>query len=245
MNLLVIDTSTDQPALGLVTDDGRTHVAPGEGCRRHGRDLIPALRDLLTAASLPVTGLDVIAVGLGPGSYTGLRIGLTAARILAYAASAEFVGVDSLEGWARTASPEALDVHVVADAQRGDVYSADFTRVAAYEPLARASVSRIEPITVWSDRVESSSAVVGPGLDSLSIRAAIPATLTLIEGHDPRSSPLSRTHGLLELALQLWREGHRDDLWTLEPCYLRRSAAEDQWDARAGGEPVRKARDGP
>ena len=136
-----------------------------------------------------------------------------------------------------------MRVHVVADAQRGDVYSADFTRGAPHEPLRRASASRIEPIAAWSARLEGPAVVVGPGLDSPAIRAAIPATLTL--GPDPHSPGPSRALALLDLALQLWTAGHRDDLWTLEPSYLRRSAAEDQWDARAGGPPIRNATGSP
>ena len=97
-----------------------------DGSRRRGRDLVPGLRDLLAEAQARAIDLGLIAVGLGPGSYTGLRIGLTAARTLAYAADADLIGFDSLEGWARTASPESVRVYVVADAQRGDVYSADF-----------------------------------------------------------------------------------------------------------------------
>ncbi|MGC8641737.1 MAG: tRNA (adenosine(37)-N6)-threonylcarbamoyltransferase complex dimerization subunit type 1 TsaB, partial [Isosphaeraceae bacterium] len=67
-----------------------------------------------------------------------------------------------------------------------------------------------------------------PGLESATIRGAVPSglsTLVLPAGH-------SRAFALLKLARELWQSGHRDDLWTLEPRYLRRSAAEDLWEAR-------------
>jgi tRNA threonylcarbamoyladenosine biosynthesis protein TsaB len=233
MALLVIDTSTDQPAVGILPDAGPPAAGspaadlplPG---RRHGRDLVPCIRDLLGREGLKVDDLRVVAVGLGPGSYTGLRIGLTAARTLAYVTGADLVGFDSLEGWAREAPQVACRVHVVADAQRGDVYSADFARNRPGGPLEPIAESRIESLTAWSSRLDVPGVVLGPGVDSPAIRAAISPGLAILHP----SPDHSRALALLELAQELWQAGRRDDLWTLEPNYLRRSAAEDLWEAR-------------
>ncbi len=227
-NLLVIDTSTDQLAMGIMSRAGGVHVSSFLATGRHGRDLVPRIGDLLREANLTVMDLGAVAVGLGPGSYTGLRIGLTAARTLAYTAGAVLLGFDSLEGWARTAPPEASFVHVVADAQRGDVYAADFHRESVLEPLKLVLASRIEPLRSWSQRLDRQGLVVGPGLDSPRIRAAVPGTMQI---RDARPD-ISRSLALLELARQLYAAGRRDDPWALEPNYLRRSAAEEAWDAR-------------
>jgi tRNA threonylcarbamoyladenosine biosynthesis protein TsaB len=156
-----------------------------------------------------------------------LRIGLTAAKTLAYVAKTDVVGFDSLEGLACNAPADSLNVHVVADAQRGDVYAADFARAAPGQALCRASDSRIEPLSRWSGRMTTRGLVLGPGLASPSIRAAVSAGMMIA---DPE---LDRPRGdrLVELARRLWQDGRRDDFWTLEPNYLRRSAAEDQWAA--------------
>ncbi len=227
-NLLVIDTSTDQPAVAIMSTDGGVHVSSCLATGRHGRDLVPRIGDLLREADLTVMDLGAVAVGLGPGSYTGLRIGLTAARTLAYAAGAVLLGLDSLEAWARTASPEAPRVYVVADAQRGDVYAADFRHDSVLEPLQLAVSSRIERLADWSQRLERQGIVVGPGLDLPKIRAAVPVEMQVSDASPDRSRGLA----LLELARQLCAEGRRDDLWAVEPNYLRRSAAEETWDAR-------------
>jgi len=227
-NLLVIDTSTDQPAVGIMSTAGGVHVSSCLATGRHGRDLVPRIGDLLREANLTVMDLGVVAVGLGPGSYTGLRIGLTAARTLAYTAGAVLLGFDSLEAWARTAPPQASSVHVVADAQRGDVYTADFLRDSLLEPLKLVIASRIEPLQSWTQRLDRQGFVVGPGLDSPRIRAAVPVEMQIAEVRPDRSRGLA----LLELARQLCAEGRRDDLWAVEPNYLRRSAAEETWDAR-------------
>jgi tRNA threonylcarbamoyladenosine biosynthesis protein TsaB len=227
-NLLVIDTSTGQPAVGIRSRAGGVHVSSFLATGRHGRDLVPSIGNLLREANLRVMDLGVVAVGLGPGSYTGLRIGLTAARVLAYTAGAVLLGFDSLEGWARTAPPEAPRVHVVADAQRGDVYAADFLRDSLLEPLKLVIASRIESLQSWSQRLDRQGFVVGPGLDSTRIRAAIPVEMQIADARPDRSRALA----LLELARQLCAGVERVDLWTLEPNYLRRSAAEETWDAR-------------
>ncbi|WP_165232339.1 tRNA (adenosine(37)-N6)-threonylcarbamoyltransferase complex dimerization subunit type 1 TsaB [Aquisphaera insulae] len=233
MNLLAIDTSSRVAAIGLeVGGDRRLLFQSADGpARRHGRDLLPAIRSLLDSAGIRARDLDAVAVGLGPGSYTGLRIGLTAARALAYAAGAEIIGLDSLEVWARAATEMATRLHVVADAQRGDVYAGEWERAGPGSPLRRVFGSRLESLADWSARVREGGLVVGPALESPAIRKSIPEGPTILEfGLDEAQA---RAASLLELAREARREGRRDDLWSIEPNYLRRSAAEDQQDARA------------
>jgi tRNA threonylcarbamoyladenosine biosynthesis protein TsaB len=226
-NLLVIDTSTDRTTVGILTRSGAVFVSSPTATRKHGRDLLPRVHELLGRSGVAVGDLQVVAVGLGPGSYTGLRIGLTAARVLAYATGADLVGFDSLEGMARGSPADALEVHVVADAQRGDVYAADFARAAPREPLVCVSHARIEPLASWSGRLGAHGLVLGPGLDSPRIREALPPGIAIADSELCRP----RADSLIELVSELSRGGRRDDLWTMEPNYLRRSAAEDQWDA--------------
>jgi tRNA threonylcarbamoyladenosine biosynthesis protein TsaB len=231
-NLLVIDTSTERAAVGVFVAPDTVNWTSSEAARKHGRDLVPSVRELVQTARLAIHDLHVVAVGIGPGSFTGLRIGLTAAKTLAYATSADLVGFDSLEGLAANAPADALVVHVVADAQRGDVYAADFARHARGEPLFCVCESRIESLAAWASRLGGggTTVVLGPGLASPSIFASIPAgtaVLTDPDCHRPRADRL------IELARRLWQNGQRADLHALEPRYLRRTAAEDQWAAAA------------
>jgi tRNA threonylcarbamoyladenosine biosynthesis protein TsaB len=233
MNYLALDTSTDRAELGVLTSAGLVQVASTDGTRRHGRDLIPALHTLLGEAGLSVRDLGVVGVGLGPGSYTGLRIGLTAARTLAYATGAGLLGFDSLAVWARSAPDAVLRVHVVGDAQRGDVYAADFARETPGGPLACVLPSRIEPLETWARRLHPPALVLGPGLASTRILQAVPGAVDRVGP----SGPPPRAGAMLGLVRELWESGHRDDPWTLEPNYLRRSAAEDQWEVRRSAAP--------
>ncbi|MBV8554848.1 MAG: tRNA (adenosine(37)-N6)-threonylcarbamoyltransferase complex dimerization subunit type 1 TsaB [Planctomycetaceae bacterium] len=233
MNILALDTSTDRAALAVATAAGSIHAATPDPTSRHGRNLVPAIGAALRAAGLAARDLDLIAVGLGPGSYTGLRVGLTAAKTLAYVAQVPLVGLDSLEAIARNAPAEALRVSVIADAQRGDVYTADFRRSGPSGPLLRTSPTRIEPLERWSAHLSEPGSepvyVLGPGLDRL--RPELPGNARAFA---PGANWPDGRH-LIGLARDAWDAGRRDDPWFLEPFYLRRSAAEDQW--QGGGKP--------
>lgn len=230
MNLLAIDSSGGLSAVGVWTESGVSEEGTTAVSRKHGCDLVPMIRDLLLAARLEAADLTTVAVGLGPGSYTGLRIGLTAARMLAYVAGAKLIGFDSLEGFAQNAPDDALNVRVIADAQRGDVYCASFERAEAGGVLRAVAASRIEPIARWVEGLETGAFVLGPGLHTESIRAALPDRIVVA---DPDLNQPSG-HRLVELARRIEASGAEFDLRGLEPNYIRRSAAEDQWAARSG-----------
>ncbi|WP_422927299.1 tRNA (adenosine(37)-N6)-threonylcarbamoyltransferase complex dimerization subunit type 1 TsaB [Singulisphaera sp. PoT] len=227
MYLLAIDTSTNSAAVAVAGPEGALLVAaPGSG-QRHGRQLIPTIASLLSEAGLALADLDGFAVGLGPGSYTGLRIGLTAVKTLAYVTGKPVVGLNSLEVIAQNAPGEALSVSVVADAQRGDLYTLDLARSEPLGRLIASDSTRIEPRTAWESRLGKGTWVLGPGLDRLA--GPLPDTLDVA----PAAQNQPDARRLADLALRVWRSGLRHDAWSLEPLYLRRSAAEDQWERKA------------
>ena len=226
INILVLDTSTERAALGLSTRAGKVYTSASEAERRHGRDLIPCVAAILAEAGLNVGQVDLFGVGLGPGSYTGLRVGLMAAKTLAYVTGAEVVGLDSLEAMARNAPATAMRISVIGDAQRGDLYVADFVRQSPGATPIPTQPTHIERLADWLARLEPGQLVLGPGLNSPRIRAAIPAELLL--GNPSRNLP--EGNALTELAHDIWISGRRDDPWSLEPNYLRKSAAEEKWE---------------
>jgi tRNA threonylcarbamoyladenosine biosynthesis protein TsaB len=225
MNILALDTSTGRAAIGLETRSGRLLAETTDAAQTHGRDLIPRLAAMLAEAGLAASDIEVIGVGLGPGSFTGLRVGVTAAKTLAYVTGAALIGLDSLEGVAWNAPKEALRVSVVGDAQRGDVYSADFARNSEGEPLACTRATQIEPLESWLGRLETGTVVLGPGLALPRIGRFVPPELM------PTASEFNEHDGrrLVELTHREWTAGRRENPWLLEPTYLRRSAAEEVW----------------
>jgi tRNA threonylcarbamoyladenosine biosynthesis protein TsaB len=140
MIVLGFDTSTPATAIGLRLPDGATVQArddPTHGERPgHATRLLPLAAGLLAQAGLSFADVDRIAVGVGPGTFTGLRIGLASARGLAQSLDAELLGVSSLRALALSAARgETRDEGVLAliDARRGEAFAGAY--VPAEEPL--------------------------------------------------------------------------------------------------------------
>lgn len=94
--LLAIDTATSRLIVAVGAEDGvplAVHVAPAG--QRHGEDLLPAVRDMLAAADVPLESVVAIVVGTGPGAFTGMRVGIATAKALASALGLPIVGVST------------------------------------------------------------------------------------------------------------------------------------------------------
>jgi len=125
--LLAFDTAT--PHVTVALHDGESVVASfdSEESMRHGEMLAPGIRRVLADANATAADLTGIAVGVGPGPFTGLRVGLVTARTLAYVRGIEVYGVCSLDVLAAEAADAGWDEFVVAtDARRKEVYLAAY-----------------------------------------------------------------------------------------------------------------------
>jgi tRNA threonylcarbamoyladenosine biosynthesis protein TsaB len=220
--ILALDTSTDRATVALRDPDGGCLIAPAGESRRHGRGLVGTIRDLLRQAGLRAADLGAIGVGLGPGSFTGLRIGVTAAKTIAYAIGCRVYGFDSLEAIARNATAEAMSVVAVGDAQRGDLFAADFAREGPGRPLRRTRPTRLERAETWPALLESGTIVVGPSLGRAEPNWPASVTRLDVELGYP-GGPV-----VIELTRERIAEGAELDVWFLEPSYVRRSAAEEK-----------------
>jgi tRNA threonylcarbamoyladenosine biosynthesis protein TsaB len=130
MKLLAFDTSGAVLSLG-VFDGARALIERDLAFfTRHSETLAPALGDLMKSCGLSLKDLDAIAVGLGPGSFTGLRVGVTTAKILSYVLKKKLIGVPSLEAIARSIPCEDANLAVLSDARRSNIYAALYRRKA-------------------------------------------------------------------------------------------------------------------
>ena len=143
MRVLAFDTAT--PATTVALADGETVLErrddPPAGARpRHTSRLLPMIAQLLEEAGCGWDQLDRVVVGVGPGTFTGLRIGVATARALAQARGLELVGVSTLESLALGSDADA--VCAVLDARRGEVFAAAWRErrqvlaAAAFDPAA-------------------------------------------------------------------------------------------------------------
>src|SRR5947209_4242205 len=143
--LLLLETSHQPGLVALAEDDRLIGERRLEESRRHTRDLVPAVKSLLEAAGWSPRDLTAVIVGIGPGSYTGLRVGIMSAKTLAYATGCALLAVDTFAAVAVQAPDEALSLDVIADAQQDRVYAQRFGRgapAAAWTPAAPLAIQR-------------------------------------------------------------------------------------------------------
>lgn len=220
---LILETSgrVGQAALGLGPDV--LHERRLDEARRHTRDLAPAVTELLALAGWKPRDVQAVLVSRGPGSYTGLRVGIMSAKAFAYATKCALLAVDTFAAIGMQAPTDASVIHVLEDAQQDKVYAQTFARtesgLQSRMPLA------ICPFADWVRSVEPPCWVTGPGVRRREDR--FPAHVTIVEETQRQPLPAS----LLRLAWSRLQAGERDDLWSLEPLYLRASSAEEKWSA--------------
>jgi tRNA threonylcarbamoyladenosine biosynthesis protein TsaB len=186
-------------------------------------DLFPALERLLRGAAVLPRDVGLVAVGTGPGSYTGLRVGITAARAFAYAAGAQLLGVPSCDAWAAATPLDARPLAVVLDARIKAVYLAVY-EAAGGSWTRRAGPELLGP-AVAAARIPADAVVVGDGIapyaDAFAGRSAAAAPSRAEASHVGR------------LALGRLARGERDAIDAVVPLYLRKTEAELKREGRA------------
>lgn len=222
MRILAIETSGRDATLAALNSD--QHGEPQtlaeaaiRGPERTAQLLAPRLQELLRDLDWKPSDVELVAVAVGPGSFTGLRIGVTTAKTLAYAVGAQVIGVNTLAAIAAQAPADTAPLWVVMDAQRQELFAAKFD-------AARNMVAAPEILTqpAWQNLLQPGDQVTGPGLRRL--RIDLPGGVHTV----PQNAwqPMATTVG--QLAWRDHQAGRRDDLWQLVPLYYRQSAAEEK-----------------
>jgi tRNA threonylcarbamoyladenosine biosynthesis protein TsaB len=221
---LILETSGRVAQVGMAAGGRLLSARKLEESRRHARDLAPAVAALLAEQGWRPPDLHAVVVSRGPGSYTGLRVGVMSAKAFAYATGCTLLAVDTFAAVALQAPEEAARLDVLADAQQDKVYVQPFSRTAA--GAVAAAELRIRPFADWLAGREAGAWVTGPGLRRWEDR--LPPAVPVVDAARWEPQPAS----LLQLALPRYQAGERDDLWAVEPLYLRPSSAEEQWQQR-------------
>ncbi|MBX9677681.1 MAG: tRNA (adenosine(37)-N6)-threonylcarbamoyltransferase complex dimerization subunit type 1 TsaB [Gemmataceae bacterium] len=218
--LLLIETSHRRGWVALAQGERVLGMRHLEESRRHARDLVPLAKELLDEQGWKPRDLEGVVVDRGPGSYTGLRVGIISAKTLAYAVGCPLVAYDAFDAIAEQ-SPNASTIDVIADAQQEKVYVQRFRRDG--ESVKAVTELAIIPVAEWMMRLQVGQTVSGPGLELF--RERLPSSVVVAP--EDAWTPLPAT--ALRLALARLQRGERDDPFSLEPLYLRPSSAEENW----------------
>lgn len=224
MRILALETSA-KACSAAVTEDGRL-IASAFQCTglTHSRTLMPMIEDMLKNAELKLSDCDAVAVANGPGSFTGIRIGVAAAKGLAFGAGKPVAGVSTLEAMARCVAGMDGVIVCAMDARRQQVYNAVFE--AKDGMLSRLSPDRavsLEDLRKELENCEKRKIIVGDG--------ALLCYNNFLEYHIP--CVLAPAHllqqsavGVALVAEEQAASGQLLSAQDLLPVYLRPSQAE-------------------
>jgi tRNA threonylcarbamoyladenosine biosynthesis protein TsaB len=231
MRVLALDTTTRPGSVALVAGDEIVDERPGDAARSHAESLPGALVALLAAHGLTTASIDLFAVASGPGSFTGLRIGIATIQGLALVGGRRVVAVSSLEalgqmGSTQTAADGAVAVWI--DAHRRDVFAALY-RVTT-EPLFESARLRLADGPVvdapsallarWSSGLPGTVSWIGDG--AIAYAAAIESAL----GPSRILAPPRLAGAIGRMAAVRARRGEAVHPAAVHPLYVRRPDAE-------------------
>lgn len=226
MLTLGIETSTRPGGAALLRDGECLEECPleSEG-RRHAQALASEVDALLEKHDLAPSDIDAVAVSIGPGSFTGLRIGVVFAKTFAYVTGCSVAAVDTFLAVAANSPADASDVWVIGDAQRQQLYAGRYVRDPGGTWTQQGAIAIVDT-EPWCRERQAGDIVSGPGVSCCAELFPEGCRVLDEETRLPRASIVARL-GSAEI-----EAGRAEDLWTLEPVYLRQSAAEEKAEAR-------------
>ena len=232
MLILAIETAAAQVGTAVATADGVISAAQSGLPRRHAETLAPQIDFVRRQAGIELADVEAIAIDIGPGLYTGLRVGIASAVSMAWSLGVPMIGVSSLDIVAQGVGVADAPVVVALDARRGEVFWASYESndglVQVRDEPAVAKPAELGAAVRAMSSDDRPVVVVGDGalrhLDSLEL----PGSARLAH----RSLAHPRAEVLAELALSAAERGELVEPSEVEPMYLRRPDAEVNWVTR-------------
>lgn len=231
MKILAIDTATHTGSVAL-TDDGAVLAEYSLLSEEtHSRRLLQAVDYLLARTGLVWEGIDGLAVTIGPGSFTGIRIGLATVKGLAMATGRPVVGISTLDALAANLFSTFSPIFPVIDARKKEVFTAVYYPDQEGRPVKASPEMVLSPGDLVA-RIKERVILIGDGVCSYGqfFKEALGDKAVFAPG------PLSfiRASNVAFLAAERFRSGQQDDVATLVPVYIRPSEAEMKWAEKKG-----------
>ncbi len=222
VKILALDTSTAHGTVALLQESELLEQVDLDPGRRSAQTLVPTIQQLLKQHEWKPQQVELVAVAVGPGSFTGLRLAVATAKVFAYAVEAEVLGINTLEAIAWGGIAGSGTLHVGMDAQRGEVFAARFVRKEETAPWQMTGGVELLARQRWLEQMAPGDLVAGPVLQQL--QESLPEQVTPV----PQELCFPQAAAVGRLAWHLWQQGQRQDLWGLLPQYYRPSAAQEK-----------------
>jgi tRNA threonylcarbamoyladenosine biosynthesis protein TsaB len=233
MIVLGIESSTPRSGVALGTETEILGSIVLSGATRHGEVLAPAVEQLLAWTGLTLRQVGGVAVGLGPGLFTGLRVGVETGKALAQVLGVPIVGMASLDLLAFGVRNTRRPIAAIVDGRRGEVF------YAVYRPVPGGVAREGEfavgtPQHLVADLEALGQEVLCVGNGAILYRRELGS----LGGQVELASPMHahpQAAALVELSVPRFVREEFDRLYDVTPIYLRKSDAEIAWDQRARG----------
>jgi tRNA threonylcarbamoyladenosine biosynthesis protein TsaB len=226
MKVLGIDTSTSSGSVGLINDEEiiSDYLLNIQGT--HSERLLGAIELVLRETRCPIESIDGWAISLGPGSFTGLRIGLSTVKGLAFATGKPVAGVSTLDVLASQIAPTPYLICPILDARKKEVYTALYRYEEACSPKRLSPYQAVKPEDL-AQKIKEQTIFIGDGVKTY--REFLLNSLPFWSIFPP--APLHFPHGSMvaKLGSKLLQEGQGLDISNLIPIYVRSSEAEMKW----------------
>lgn len=234
MLILGISTSTQQVGCAIGGHEGvlaSVHSARG---KRHAENLAPAIDFVRRQARVELREISVVAVDLGPGLYTGLRVGIAAAKAIAHALRVPMIGISSLDLLAWPLRHTDRELVAVIDARRGEVFHAHYRFTpGGLQRLSEPEVDEPEDLAADLQATNRDYLLVGDG----ALRYAEHFRELIQTEMAEQFLAYPNAASLVQLAHARALREEFVQPWELEPLYLRPPDAEINWSTRDGAAP--------
>jgi tRNA threonylcarbamoyladenosine biosynthesis protein TsaB len=216
MMVLSADTSCDRFSLALMDKDVIISQFNASSCQRQSSDMLPEIEKLLSRNALDVSDIDCFCVGLGPGSFTGLRIGVTIMRAIALTQKKPIVGIPSIDAIACNALPYKSDICVIIDARQQKVYARFYRfRDAKMYPSGRIMLLGMQELL---QKIKKPVLFLGDGIklcgDQIVNKGIKHENLLAEHTWYPHAGSIGR------LGIERAARKGGDDVFTLSPLYV-------------------------
>jgi tRNA threonylcarbamoyladenosine biosynthesis protein TsaB len=223
MKILAIDTSTRVGSIAVVQGSLLKAQQILNVSATHNQRLLPGIERILADAGWSLDDLDGFAVSLGPGSFTGLRIGLSIIKGLAWATSKPLAGIPTLDALAANVSFVPHKICPILDARKGEIYTAFYRQGDGGIPRRLTSYMAIKPEQLLA-LISETTVLIGDGLLSYGdyLKRELGSRLVV----PPPHLSVIYASSVAWLGWHRLRSGESDDVSTCTPLYVRPSEAE-------------------
>lgn len=231
MRVLCIDTATESASCAVIEDNKLLGEITFNFAKQHSVILMSIIDNLLSSLHMDISSIDGFVSSKGPGSFTGLRIGMSTIKGLSFGAQKPFISVSTLDALAYNLAYSEGIICPILDALRNNVYTALFKFEG--EELKRVSDYMAVSIDELINILKQEEAVYFIGDGTAKFKQVLKENIAG-SYFAPAHLNLARASSLGELGLKLLKQGASEDLNTSAPIYLRKSQAEREYDKKMG-----------